>query len=60
MQTLSSLAMELPSSGFRYGLATAASNGYMKVVEAAMGAGLDAIKSVGALMSAEQQVSKSI
>ena len=56
MQTLSSLAMELPSSGFRYGMATASSNGYMKVVEAAMGAGLDAIKSVGALMSAEQQV----
>ena len=32
MQTLSSLAMELPSSGFRYGLATAASSGYMKVI----------------------------
>ncbi len=56
MQTLSSLAMELPSCGFRYGLATAASAGYMKVVEGAMGAGLDAIKSVGALMTADQQL----
>jgi hypothetical protein len=32
----------------------------MKVVEAAMGAGLDAIKSVGALMSAEQQLGSSV
>lgn len=56
MQTLSSLAMELPSCGFRYGLATAGHASYMKVVEAAMSSGLDAIKSVGALMSAEQQL----
>ena len=31
MQLLSSLAMELPSCGFRYGLAIAGNSNYMKV-----------------------------
>ena len=56
MQLLSSYAMELPSCGFRYGLAIAGNSSYMKVVESAMSSGLDAIKSVGALLSAEQQL----
>ena len=56
MQLLSSYAMELPSCGFRYGLAIASNSSYMKVVESAMSSGLDAIKSVGALLSAEQQL----
>ena len=56
MQLLSSYAMELPSCGFRYGLAIAGSSNYMKIVESAMSSGLDAIKSVGALLSTEQQL----
>ena len=56
MQLLSSYAMELPSCGFRYGLAVAGNANYMKIVESAMSSGLDAIKSVGALLSTEQQL----
>lgn len=37
MQLLSSLAMELPSCGFRYGLAIAGNSNYMKVRDALYG-----------------------
>lgn len=56
VQRLSMMAMQLPSTGMRYGLAVARSSEFMRLVECGMKEGLAAMQSIQSLLTAEEQL----
>jgi len=60
LQLLAAKAMELPSCGSRYGMATARSTAFVEGVERSMAAGLASLKTTSSLSLADTQVSSSV